>query len=264
MTTLSLGWSLPMAVIPSGPLLLVSPHLDDAALSCSAILEREETVDVLTIFAGAPEPPQQGWWDVQCGFTSSAESIPARLREDDAAFSGAPHRRRHLSLLELQYVAAGRAADEAEEITAEIGSWVAETPSGTVALPAGAGCRSAPIVRRVRRLLGKPCHPPQHPDHLYVRDAAARVAVGAILLYEELPYLYGGSADEEVEGIAAAGDWDVERLVVPIDRSAKATRIAAYVTQVAPLSDPGRRLDDAETLPPEERYWLLRRPSTSA
>jgi LmbE family N-acetylglucosaminyl deacetylase len=252
-----------MAGIPSGPLLLVAPHLDDAALSCSAVLERGEPVDVLTVCAGLPEPPQRGWWDAECGFSSSAESVPARLREDDAAFSGTPHRRRHLTLLELQYVDGGRAADEAETIAAEIGAWVAENPAGTVALPAGAGCRLPSIVRRVRRLLGKPCHPPQHPDHLYVREAALPSVGSAVLLYEELPYLWGGGADREAHRAVASG-WRSEPLVVLVDRLSKAARVAAYASQVPHLSPPEGRLDEPGTLPAEERYWLLRRSSTSS
>jgi LmbE family N-acetylglucosaminyl deacetylase len=266
MTTLSIGCSLLMAGIPSGPLLLVSPHLDDAALSCSAILERDEAVDVLTVFAGGPEPPQQGWWDAECGFSSSAESIPARIREDEAAFAGTPHRRRYLTLLELQYVD-GRRDDEAEAIAAEVRSWLSKSPDGTVALPACAGCGLRPIVRRILRALGRPCHPPQHPDHLYVRDAALaalRESQAQLLLYEELPYLIGGPADGEATRIAGAGDWEVKPIAVPIDRRVKAERVAAYATQVGPLSPAEGRLDDPATLPPEERYWFLRRSSTSA
>jgi GlcNAc-PI de-N-acetylase len=266
MTTLSLGWSL-MAEIPSGPLLLVSPHLDDAVFSCSAVVERSEAVDVLTVFAGSPEPPRQGWWDAETGFSSSAESMPARLREDEDAFAGTPHHRRYLSLLELQYAEGGRSDDEARTIADDVGSWVSENRSGTVALPAGAGCRSHPLVRRLLRLLGRPCHPPRHPDHLFVRDAVLPILQNEpeakVLLYEELPYHLGGSADREAERVAASGAWHVEPMVLPIDRSAKAARIAAYTSQVLPLSPLEGRLDDAASLPDEERYWLLRRSSTS-
>ena len=255
-----------MAGIPSGPLLLVSPHLDDAVLSCAAIVERAEPAEILTVCAGLPDPPRRGWWDEECGFSSSAESMPARIREDEAAFAGTLHRRRYLTLLELQYVER-RSDDDAETIAAEIDSWVRMSAEGTVALPAGAGCRSRPIVRRILRTFGRPCHPPQHPDHLYVRDAAL-VALhdsqAQLVLYEEVPYLLGGRADGEASRIARAGGWEAKRLVVPIDRQAKAERVAAYASQVGPLSPAVSRLDDPTGLPAEERYWLLRRSSTSA
>ena len=255
-----------MAGIPSGPLLLVSPHLDDAVLSCAAIVERAEAVDVLTVCAGLPEPPRRGWWDEECGFSSSAESMPARMREDEAAFAGTPHRRRYLTLLELQYVD-GRSEDEAKAIAAAVQSWLSTTPDGTVTLPAGAGCGFRPIVRRALRALGRPCHPPQHPDHLYVRDAALaalRDSRTQLLLYEEVPYLIGGRADGEASRIAGADGWELEPIAVPIDRRAKAERVAAYATQVGPLSPAEGRLDDPAALPAEEHYWLLRRSSTSA
>ena len=221
------------------------------------------SVDVLTVCAGSPDPPRRGWWDEETGFANSAESIPARLREDEDAFAGAPHRRTYLPLLELQYAKGGRSDDEARTVADAVGSWVSKNPLGVVVLPAGAGCRSHPLVRRLLRLLGRRCHPPQHPDHLFVRDAALPV-VQNVLLYEELPYLLGGSADREAQRVAARGGWDVEPIVIPIDRGAKAVRIAAYSSQVLPLSPADGRLDDAAALPPEERYWLLRPSSTSA
>jgi hypothetical protein len=255
-----------MAGIPSGPLLLVSPHLDDAVLSCSAIVERAEAIDVLTVCAGVPDPPRRGWWDEDCGFSSSAESMPTRIREDEVAFAGTHHHRRYLTLLELQYVE-GRTEDEAQTVAAEVAAWLSTSPDGTVALPAGAGCPWRPIVRRVLRALGRPCQPPQHPDHVYVRDAALPVVrespQAQVLLYEELPYLLGGRADGEASRISTAGDWDVEPIVTAVDRGRKAERIAAYASQVLPLSPAEGRLDDPPTLPPEERYWLLRRSSTS-
>ncbi len=46
--------------LPSGPLLIVSPHLDDAVFSCSALLGRGEPAEVLVAFAGFPNPPHNG------------------------------------------------------------------------------------------------------------------------------------------------------------------------------------------------------------
>jgi hypothetical protein len=247
-----------MSGIPSGPLLLVSPHLDDAVLSCFAILERAEPVDVLTVCAGFPDPPQRGWWDVECGFASSTESMPVRLAEDDAAFAGLPHERGYLTLFELQYVD-GRSEADRDMIVAEVGAWISAHPSGTVAVPAGAGCRPG----RLRRLFRQPCSPPVHPDHVFVRDTVLTLPIASLLLYEEVPYLFGGAADAEARRIADDG-WDEQGIVVSVDQAAKAARVAAYASQIAPLSAPGARLDDPNVLPAVERYWLLRRSSTSA
>ena len=224
-------------------------------LSCEALVGREEPLDVLNIFTGAPDPPLQGWWDAECGFESSAQSSVARRLEDETAFAGRPHRRSYLGLLELQY-ADRHTHDDRRAVTEAIEHWIAEYPRGTVALPAGAGFRASWRSRLSRRERS----PRQHVDHLFVRDLgvqAVRAAGAPCLLYEELPYLWGGAADTEAASVAALLGRGAELVVVPVDRAAKAARIAAYASQVGPLSPAHGRLDDPETLPGEERYWLL-------
>lgn len=251
-------------MIPSGPLLLVSPHLDDAVFSCAALVERPEPIDVLTVASGAPDPPRQGWWDAQCGFASSAESIPARLAEDDAAFVGTAHHRSHLGLLELQY-RPERTRAEAELIAERVREWVGANPDGTVAVPAGAGCSPRLTARWRRRLLRQNCSPPQHPDHVWVRDTVLEALTGTTaLLYEEIPYLWGEPADAEAERAASRRGLSAVLFTVEVDPAQKARRIAAYASQIAEISPSHGRLDNPRTLPAEERYWLLRRSTTSS
>lgn len=197
---------------------------------------------------------------MQCGFADSAESIPARIREEEAAFAGTPHRRDYLRLLELQY-APQRPPDDRIAIQAAATDWLRRHPGATVALPAGAGCPQNRAARWRRRLLRRRCVPPQHVDHLYVRDAVLGVVDDStrILLYEELPYLWGAPADKEAQRTAAGSDRKAAAVIVPIDRSRKARRIAAYASQVPPMSPEGRPLDDPRSLPDSERYWLLER-----
>jgi LmbE family N-acetylglucosaminyl deacetylase len=255
-----------MARIPAGSLLLVSPHVDDAVLSCAALVERVEPIEIVTVFAGGPDPPQRGWWDVECGFSSSAESAPARRREDDAAFAGTPHRRSYLDLLEVQYVD-GRTAAERDAIARTIIDWVSGHGDGMVALPAGAGCSLRRRARWLRRLRRESCSPPQHVDHLLVRDVGLRALAGSAatpLLYEEVPYLWGGRAEREADRAAAAGGWHAEVFELSVDRRRKAKRIAAYASQVPHISPAHGRLDEEETLPAHERYWRLARDSSTS
>lgn len=226
-------------------------------------MAREEPIDVVTVFAGAPEPPQRGWWDARTGFANSDESVAARRREDETAFAGTPHRRTYLDLLELQHTPT-RTAGDRKTIGRAVTAWLSRNPGGTVALPAGAGCSQALMARWLRRLRREDCSPPQHVDHLNVRNAvleALRGSGGTPLLYEEVPYLLGTPADREAERVAAAGGWRAEPVSVEIDRDRKVTRVAAYASQIPHISPDEGRLDDSRILPPVERYWLLRRTS---
>ncbi len=242
----------------------MSPHLDDAILSCEALVSRAEPIDVLTVFAGAPVPPQRGWWDLDTGFPDSETSMAARRAEDAAAFAGTPHRLTYLELLELQHQPE-RTPEDRDAIGKAITGWLERNPGGAVALPAGAGCSQAWTARWLRRLRREQCSPPQHIDHLNVRNAALRALHGtdeSVLLYEEIPYLFGCPADREAERAAAAGGWRAEPFSVEIDPGRKAERIAAYASQIPHISPAAGRLDDASVLPARERYWFLRR-STS-
>ena len=228
-------------------------------MSCAALVERAEPIHVLTVCAGVPDPPQRGWWDKETGYASSAESIPARLAEDRAAFEGTPHHLSYLDLFEGQYFEAERSAEDAETIRAAVVAWLgAQRGEGTVALPAGAGGRGGRR-GRVVRLLGRSDNPLPHGDHVFVRDAALDVPA-ALLFYEELPYLFGSRADRQVRRIARALGRRAEPITQPVDREAKARRIAAYASQVPHISPVQGRLDDPAILPANERYWLLPRP----
>jgi LmbE family N-acetylglucosaminyl deacetylase len=245
---------------PTGPLLVVSPHFDDAAFSCAALLERGWPVDVLTVCAGEPDPPRTGWWDLHCGFASSAESIPARRREDEEALRAGGHRLRLLDLLELQYVDEPRPAEQADRIAQAVRSWLAESGAGTVALPAGAGWAPHWLPPRVAKALREPRGPEPHADHVFTRDAVLGLdRAGDFVLYEELPYLLGGPADRAARRAAAEHGYRARVHTVTVDREAKAERIAAYASQVPFMSPPEGRLDSPDVLPPVERYWQLRR-----
>jgi LmbE family N-acetylglucosaminyl deacetylase len=242
----------------TGPLLVVSPHFDDAAFSCAALLERGQPVDVLTVCAGEPDPPRVGWWDLRCGFASSAESLPARRREDEEALREGSHRLRFLDLLEAQYVDGTRPAEEADRIAAGVRAWLVETGGGTIALPAGAGWAPHWLPPRVAKALREPRGPEPHEDHVFTREAVLRVD-GAVdfILYEELPYLWGGPGARAARRSAAEHGFRTRAHTVPVDREAKARRVAFYASQVPYMSPPEGHLDSPEVLPPTETYWRL-------
>jgi hypothetical protein len=245
--------------LSDAPILLLAPHFDDAALSCSALLDGRP-IDVVTVFAGGPEPPVRAYWDELSGFPDSAAALEARRAEDAAALAGSGHRLVYLTLLEEQY-GGERGAGQRAAIQAPVETWAAEHPAGVVALPAGAGWRAPRPIRALLRRLGRGRVPP-HPDHLFVRDAALGSAPNATwtpLLYEEQPYDRSGRAAGEASRIAARLGLRAAEIVLQVDPVAKARRIAHYASQVGLISPPEGRLDDPSTLAATERYWLLER-----
>jgi LmbE family N-acetylglucosaminyl deacetylase len=242
------------------PLLIVSPHPDDAVLSCWALLSRPEPVDVLDVFAGSPVPPRQGAWDRRCGFADSRESSRARREEELRALSGTAHRVTFMDLVNVDYIDGGRSQLDREAIVSSVRAWLDQAGSGTVALPAGAGWTMSSLRRTLGervwwRFIGERRGPPQHPDHVFARDAGLEAVAGSgaeVLLYEELPYLWGAPADREATRLGAD-----EELRLDVDREEKARRIAAYASQVEHISPSHGRVDDPAALPATERYWRL-------
>jgi hypothetical protein len=241
-------------------LLIVSPHLDDAVLSCWALLARATPGDVLTVFAGAPIPSVRKRWDVAMGFSDSAESIRARRSEDDVAFAGTGHRRSHMELLDSQYVDGGRGPRDAEALAARLREWM-DAGAGCIALPAGAGRLCRGPIERIRRATARRSRYYVHPDHLFVRRVVLETVPPdpaiELLAYEELPYTWAGSSQPRLTSAAHAAGRAVIPLDLPVDRAAKARRIAAYRSQAAALLIAGRRVDDPAALPAAERYWRL-------
>lgn len=219
------------------------------------MLQRPEPLDVVTVFGGRPYPPQRGYWDEICGFQDSEEAVRVRSAESSAAFAGLPHHVSSLPLLEGQYVEV-RSVEDTEALIEAVSSWAGSNPGGLVALPAGAGWKPTWLgrLRRSERIT-------QHREHLFVRDAALAALDDrwTPVLFEELPYLLGGAADRAAERVARRLGRRETLVELPVDRAEKATRVAAYASQVPLISPPQMRLDDSSALPPIERFWLLER-----
>jgi LmbE family N-acetylglucosaminyl deacetylase len=243
-----------------GPVLIVSPHLDDAVLSCWALLDAATPVDVLTVFAGEPVPPLRKAWDLAMGFSDSAESLLARRSEDEEAFAGTGHRRTYMALLDDQYLDGSRGPQDAEALAERLRAWMHEGV-GSIAVPAGAGrvCRGP--IERIRRVTTRVNRGYVHPDHVFVRQVGLETvptdSAIELLAYEEVPYTWAGSSQARLTSVARAAGRAVVPLDLPVDRAAKARRIRAYRSQTAALRVEGRRVVDPDALPAEERYWRL-------
>jgi LmbE family N-acetylglucosaminyl deacetylase len=159
--------------------IVLSPHLDDAVLSCWHVLSSSADVVVLNVFTAIPPAgTQTPRWDRVTGSDDSADRMRQRLEEDAAALALAGRRSQNLGFVDSQYRA--------------------QPPDGLVdALRARLADDAAVIA------------PPAiggHSDHELVRDAALVLADEGcdVALYGDLPYatefgwpawLSGGEAD---------------------------------------------------------------------
>jgi LmbE family N-acetylglucosaminyl deacetylase len=144
------------------PALVVSPHLDDAVLSAGQFLAGAPGAVVVTMLAGAPDPPVTTPWDLKSGFETSQEAIAARRAEDAAALALLKATPVHLDFLDGQYAPVDSAA-MAETLT----ELVAQHRPAFVVGPLGV----------------------HHCDHESVRDAVLAAELDVPLwLYEDLPY----------------------------------------------------------------------------
>jgi len=185
---------------------VLSPHLDDAVLSCWSVLTAPEPVLVVNVFTGSP-PPGSGarWWDRVTGASDSASRMRERLAEDRAALALAGREALHLDLLEVQY-RDGVAPPDLEQVIDGV-------------LPAGYA-------------LYAPAALGDHADHALVRDAALALQVGgtAVTLYADLPH-----AIEDGWPTLVAGEAGDERVDAGWDAVLAPTGVVATAASVREL-----------------------------
>lgn len=83
---------------------VLSPHLDDAVLSCWHVLTQPGEVTVVNVFSGIPvDGGHAAWWDRFTGARSSQERMRERLAEDADALSLVGRAAINLGFLDDQY-----------------------------------------------------------------------------------------------------------------------------------------------------------------
>jgi LmbE family N-acetylglucosaminyl deacetylase len=222
-------------------MLVISPHFDDAVLSCGALIAAHPGAVVLTVFAGMPQDGSQRTdWDARCGFASAAHAMIERRREDDSA----------LALLHARGVRM-RWCDEQYGQTPDL-----DTLAAALALAIDA--QNVSIVLYPMGLF--------HHDHRLAHDAAtaalrSRPAIRGCV-YEDVPYRsMKGLVQRRLSELAAQG-WIATPTTfsAPAAMDLKRKAVAAYASQVRALG-PGR-LEDAMH---GERVWeISRRPGPAS
>jgi hypothetical protein len=84
--------------------LILSPHLDDAVLSCWHLLDGGTDLGVINVFAGVPPADAAGSWDLAAGLRSSFGVVEQRRAEDGRALALAGRKAINLDFLDDQYV----------------------------------------------------------------------------------------------------------------------------------------------------------------
>lgn len=152
--------------MPESGIAVLSPHIDDAVLSCWSVLTSGLPVTVINVFAGVPETNTLQWWDRLTGATSSRERMAERIREDEAVLGHVRCSRVNLNFLDDQY-------RQREQDVKPVLLAIFEAMAGarSVYAPAGIG---------------------GHPDHLTTRAVVLPLLQRgfSVTLYGELPYCH--------------------------------------------------------------------------
>lgn len=211
------------------PLVIVSPHLDDAVLGNGQLMAGRPDCVVLTCFTSCPTPQVLTSFDKNCGFKSSGQAVKGRAAEDDQALAKLSARPVRLDFADGQY---GVAVD-VDTLAGAIADAVEASGADAMVVPLGIA----------------------HPDHRLVAEACERVFKAASWLhgwiYEELPsrVLWPDQVPERLDWWRAQG-WQLELDFIgtgAVDHKAAALR--CYASQLWAL-------DWHSCLVPE-RHWRV-------
>jgi len=181
------------------PVIFVSPHLDDAVLSCGALLTqlaRTNSVTVLTVFSSARPPAKwapsartelrnHGAVDAMKYFEDRRAEDIAAMKEVGAAwihlgFTDAPFRR----VGETAGKDSGRAAYPSFHLNIARG-WIASSDA-TLAAKVSVMVREA-VSASAATAVFAPLGAGRHVDHLITRNAVAASGIDAVY-YSDFPY----------------------------------------------------------------------------
>jgi LmbE family N-acetylglucosaminyl deacetylase len=199
---------------PQGPVLLLSPHADDAVIDCWFALTGPGPLRVLNLFAGLPRPGSVVYFDRLAGARDSEAHMRRRLAEDREALALAGRSPINLGFLALPY-RRGRPEPSFERVDAALTE-----------------CAGRASLIYAPAALGSP-----HPDHELVRSYALALARGGmpVRLYADLPYCaaYGWPAWVTGQEPDPYLDVDAYWRASAGDASALCTRERAEVVRLA-------------------------------
>lgn len=217
------------------PLVILSPHLDDAVLSCGQLMAGRPDVTVVTAFTGTPRRHRMlTTYDKDCGFRSAEEAMTVRRREDHQAMRdlhAAPSV--YLDLLDNQYDPAKDQDDTMAAIVEAVAEVIEELRPETVIGPMGLA----------------------HPDHLICAGALRWLAEDRSHMdwwvYEDLPsrVLYPEQVTDQLGAWRSLYPHMALDFLGTGERDVKQRAVARYRSQLWALDPP--------TYLVPERHWRL-------
>jgi len=218
---------------------VVSPHLDDAAFSLAGLLHATRArAEVITLITAAHPGPATDWTRAT-GFADNEAEARARQQEDLAAMAAIGCRHRHEGLAPGDPLAPVAGALVRALATVRPGG-LART---LVLLPAGAGGPPpSPLVRLAWRLRRRPVGAPPHGEHVMARDLfwqALATSDARVGFYAELPYAWAQDPASLQAHLARALGCTTERLAYRPRLDEKERLVALYASQSAPILGTG-------------------------
>lgn len=213
------------------PLGVISPHLDDAVLSCGQVIRAHPGSAVVTVFAGRPEDDRIEEWDARY-FKPGDAPVPTRRAEDRKACAELGATPIHLDFLDSQYGAAAEDGPISEELMAQVD----ELGFDTWLVPLGIA----------------------HQDHIQTHRAAATIFAARPhvrwVIYEELGYRVEWLQATEEARQRARGRLRLQRRSLSFDPNlgAKERAIRCYRSQLGETLMNEKNVRNALT---EEAYW---------
>ncbi len=230
--------------------IFVSPHMDDAVLSCGGLIyqlaQAGESVTVFSVMAGSvpPDVPISPFIEEHFRrWKLGPDPVPGRRAEDTRAVQGLGAHVRFGSFPDVLYRTDGQGSplcpdlsamfgeiDPRDPVLAHMNHITGELdPAATIYAPLGAG---------------------HHVDHQLVRDAVSRWARAqagvAVLFYEEYPYSAQGA--DAIQAALDRLDGSLVPVVHPLSDqalNAKIQAIACYESQISTFWDDHARMAES-------------------
>jgi LmbE family N-acetylglucosaminyl deacetylase len=223
----------------TGPVLVISPHMDDAVLSCGQLIKSRRGTTILTILAGFPPGEHAGWSGRTTGLPVARDANLKRREEDELASRALGSRTAWVDIPAQEYGPPTSQSEVKQGIEEAIATAVATTENRSVFVPLGI----------------------THPDHIAVGDAALHVLHASkveLYVYMDMPYGQArpGEVRRRLRHIGRTFELDRLRPFVG-DLESKAEAVNAYSSQVPELRQGfGRHFNRLFTDP--EKYWRVR------